>query len=66
MMSTERFLSSRRKGLLQHTVDNEVSAIARLTFSENLLIGQEISVRIKQVEFRENVRAFPRDKENCP
>ena len=23
------------------------------------------SVRIKRVEFRENVRAFPRDKENC-
>ena len=42
--STERFLSSRRKGLLQHTADNEVSALARLTFYENLLIGREVSV----------------------
>ena len=23
-------------------------------------------VRIKRVEFRENERAFPRDRENCP
>ena len=54
--------------------DNEVSALARLTFYENLLIGQEIAcrlsvltgVRIKRVESRENVRAFPRDKEKCP
>ena len=35
----------RRNGLLQHTADNEVSALARLTFYENLLIGQETSVR---------------------
>ena len=50
--------------------DNEVSASTRLTFYENLLIGEErecslsglTGVRIK----RENVRAFPRDKENCP
>ena len=43
MMSTEDFLPSRRKGLLQHTVDNEVSALVRLTFYENrsVLIGQE-------------------------
>ena len=55
-------------------VDNEVSASTRLTFYENLLIGQErecrlsvlTGVRIKRVQFRENVRAFPRDKEKCP
>ena len=35
---------AQRKGLLQHTVDNEESALARLTFCENLLIGQETSV----------------------
>ena len=29
--------------MLQHTVDNEVSALAKLTFYENLLIGQETS-----------------------
>ena len=29
-------------------------------------VGTMESVRIKRVEFRENVRAFPRDKENCP
>ena len=28
-----------KEGLLQHTVDNEVSALARLIFYENLLIG---------------------------
>ena len=40
-------------------MDNEVSTLVRLTFYENLLIGQETSVL-------ENVRAFLRDKENCP
>ena len=35
------FQSSKRKGPLQHSVDKEVSALARLTFYENLLIGQE-------------------------
>ena len=29
-------------------------------------VGTMESVRIKRVKFRENVRAFPRDKENCP
>ena len=38
------FLPIKSKGLLQHAVDNEVSALARLTFYENSLIGQEISV----------------------
>ena len=54
--------------------DNEVSASTRLTFHENLLIGQErecrlsvlTGVRIKRIQFRENVRAFPRDKEKRP
>ena len=44
MLSTEGFLPSKRKGLLQHTADSKVSALARLTLYENLLIGQERSV----------------------
>ena len=39
------FLTSKRKGQLQHTVDNEVSALAMLAFNKNSLIGQEMSVR---------------------
>ena len=39
------FLPSKRKGVLYQTVDNEVSALARLAFYENSLIGQEIGVR---------------------
>ena len=31
-------------GLLQHTIDNKVSALVTLTFYENLSIGQETSV----------------------
>ena len=49
-----------------------MTALATLTLYENLFTGQEkcmlsalTSASIKQVEFRENVRAFPRDKENC-
>ena len=49
-------------------IDIKVFALPRLTFCENLLIGQDkgllsvlTGVRIKQVEFRGNVRAFPRD-----
>ena len=42
---TEGFLPSKRKNLLQHTVDNEVSALARLAFYENLFIGQRKGVR---------------------
>ena len=38
------FLPSKRKGLLYNTLDNEMSALARLAFYENLLIGQEISL----------------------
>ena len=47
LMLPERFfLPTKRKGLLQHTVDNEVSALAGLTFyHENLFIGREASVR---------------------
>ena len=45
-LSTEGFfLPSERKGLLYNALDNEMSALARLAFYENLLIGQEISVR---------------------
>ena len=38
MLSTEVifFVPPRRKGLSQHTVDNEVSALVRLSFYENL------------------------------
>ena len=51
-----KFIKELRKDLLQHKTDNEVSALVRLIFCElNLLIGQEI-----------NVRAFQREKENCP
>ena len=63
------FLSLQKKGLLQHPVDNKVSALARLTLYENLFIGagqeksvrcpQLTGVRIKRVEFRENDRGFP-------
>ena len=70
MLSTEGFLLLERKSLLQQVAHNEVSALVTLTFYENLLIGQETSVWfsawmgvfIKQVEFRENLQAFPRDK----
>ena len=45
MLSNEGFfLPSKRKGLLQHTVDNEVYELVRLTFYKNLFIGQERSV----------------------
>ena len=37
MLSTEVSFTVERKGLLQHTVDNEVSALARFIFYENLL-----------------------------
>ena len=60
---------SKKKGLLQHPVDNKVSALARLTLYENLFIGagqeksvrcpQLTGVRIKRVEFRDNDRGFP-------
>ena len=63
------FLSLQKKGLLQHPVDNKVSALARLTLYENLFIGagqeksvrcpQLTGVRIKRVEFRDNDRGFP-------
>ena len=63
------FLFLQKKGLLQHPVDNKVSALARLTLYENLFIGagqeksvrcpQLTGVRIKRVEFRDNDRGFP-------
>ena len=55
-----------------------MTALATLTLYENLFTGQEkcmlfalTSVSIKQVEFKENVRAFPRKrklsvKTSCP
>ena len=58
-LSIEGFLPSESKSLLQQEAHNELSSLTRLTFYENLLIGQETSVRIKSVEFRENVWAFP-------
>ena len=39
------FSPSRMKSLSQHTVENEVSELARLTFYENSLIEQEKRVR---------------------
>ena len=39
MLSTEVYFTFEGKGLLRHTVDNEVSALARFIFYENLLIG---------------------------
>ena len=46
LLSTVGFLPSKRNGLLQDTVGNEVPKLARLAFYmyENLLTGQEISV----------------------
>ena len=41
-----RFFTPKKRGLLQHTVDNnKVSILARLALYENLLIGHEKSVR---------------------
>ena len=37
--------ASKRNGLLQQVALNEVYALARLTFYEDLLIGQETSAR---------------------
>ena len=66
------FFPSKKKGLSQHTVDNEVSALSRLTFSESAdwarkwsSLSTLMGVRIKQVELRKPVRAFSTDKENC-
>ena len=44
------------------TVDNELSALARLTFYENL-VSEQVSV-LSWFIFRGNVKAFPRNKEN--
>ena len=45
MLSTEIFfISSKRENPLQHTIGNEMSTLARFTFYENLLIGQQKSV----------------------
>ena len=61
-----RFLPSKQKGLLLHTFDNKVSALARLLFVRICRLGKkQVSVVriIKRVELREMVRPFPRDKE---
>lgn len=54
IVSTEDFLPSTKEGLLRRTVDYKVTALVRLTLSENLFIWQEncmlsalTSVRIK-------------------
>ena len=52
MLSTEGFYFQKKKGLLQHAVDNEVLASAILPFYESLLIGQETSVRFSYYFFR--------------
>ena len=69
ILSTEGFV----RPITVH-FDNEVSSSAGLTVYENLLIGQErecrlsvlTGVRIKRIQFRENVKAFPRDKGKSP
>ena len=63
------FLPSTQKGLLLHTVDNEVSALGRLLFVRISWLGKkQVSVVriIKRVELREMVRPFPVDKEKYP
>ena len=72
MLSTEGFYFQKKKGLLQHAVDNEVAASARLPVHGSLSIGQETSVRFSYycvfVSSGLNLKkkALPWDKENCP
>ena len=40
------FFIFKKERSLQHIVENEVSVLERLAFYENMLIGQETSVRI--------------------
>ena len=49
------FLPSKRKGFLQQTVDDELSA-------NKCLMSTLIGVHIKRFDLKEKVRAFPRDK----
>ena len=67
MMSTESFFYlQEREVYYEHKVENKVASLPSLTFCENLLIVQEkkyslstiTGVRIMQVEFRKNLRAF--------
>ena len=44
IITTERLIFFKKKGLFQLTVDNKVSALPRLTSDENLLTGQATSV----------------------
>ena len=43
--STEDFFAFKKERFVSHTVDNEVSALSRLTFYESLFTGQETRVR---------------------
>ena len=60
------FFTFKKEIFLQHTANNEVSALARLNFFDKLLIGREtrdspfvrINGSIKRVEFRENWWGF--------
>ena len=67
MMSPESFFYlQEREVYYEHTVENKEASLPSLTFCENLLIVQEkkyslstiTGVRIMQVEFRKNLRAF--------
>lgn len=70
MLLTKAFFGLQK----EHTVDKKVTAIARLTFYENMHVDWARSncplsaltdVHIKRVQFRGNgVKAFPRDIEN--
>ena len=72
MLSTEGFYFQKKKGLLQHAVDNEVPASARLPVHGSLLIGQETSVRFSYYcvflssGLNLKKKALQWDKENCP
>ena len=37
LLSTENFFAFKKERFVSHTVDDEVSALSRLTFHENLL-----------------------------
>ena len=51
-----------------HSIDkihrNTQKSIIYVLLNQNRFL--HTGVHIKQVEFGENIRAFPRDKENCP
>ena len=57
------YVPSQKIRLIKDKVDERVSVLARFTSYENELMGKEkvCAVRIKRVEFWENLWAFPRD-----